>query len=100
LFKLIQLENIDIIENFGNKKNLPITGGPIQSSNGSYLYSCKVLLMTIEQTTELLFYVPLYLAIAKLSLLGKSPSKTSWWTDYKVKLAQWAVQFKENQPDV
>jgi mannan endo-1,4-beta-mannosidase len=30
---------------------------------------------------------------------GKRPTQTSWWNDYKIKLQQWAIHFK-NQPDV
>jgi mannan endo-1,4-beta-mannosidase len=93
--------NLDIAREFiGNSKETPITGGPIQSSNGSYLYSLQSIVddnRTNNRITILCAFG--WDGNRETEFTGKSPSKTSWWNEYKVKLAQWAVQFK-NQPDV
>lgn len=92
---------IDIVREFiGNVQQNPIAGNPIQDQNGSYLHSIqsivydnrvhnKVTLLCAfgwNGTTETLF-------------TGKRPTNTSWWSEYKIKLKEWAIQFK-NQPDV
>jgi mannan endo-1,4-beta-mannosidase len=93
--------NLDIAREFvGNAKETPIIGGPIQSLNGSYLYS----LQSIVDDNRLHNRVTILCAFGwdgnnATEFTGKNPTQTFWWNDYKVKLAQWAVQFK-NQPDV
>ena len=93
--------NLDIVREFnGNCKETPLTGGPIQSSNGSYLYS----LQSMVDDNRMNHKVTILCAFGwdgnnTTEFTGKNPSKTFWWNDFKLKLAQWAVQFK-NQPDV
>jgi mannan endo-1,4-beta-mannosidase len=93
--------NIDIAREFvGNAKETPITGGPIQSSNGSFLYSLQSIVddnRTNNRITILCAFG--WDANRETEFTGKSPKQTFWCNEYKVKLAQWAVQFK-NQPDV
>lgn len=93
--------NLDITREFvGNAKETPITGGPIQSSNGSYLYS----LQSIVDDNRMHNRVTILCAFGwdgnnANEFTGKNPTQTFWWSDYKLKLAQWAIQFK-NQADV
>ena len=93
--------NLDIVREFnGNCKETPLTGGPIKSLNGSYLYS----LQSIVDDNRINNKITILCAFGwdannSTEFTGKNPTQTFWWNDYKVKLAQWAVQFK-NQADV
>tara|TARA_R110000868_G_scaffold98253_3_gene270311 strand:+ start:1517 stop:2545 length:1029 start_codon:yes stop_codon:yes gene_type:complete len=93
--------NLDIAREFiGNVTETPITAGPIQSSNGSYLYS----LQSIVDDNRINNRITILCAFgwdgnSATEFTGKNPTQTFWWTDFKMKLAQWAIQFK-NQPDV
>ena len=93
--------NIDIIREFnGNCKETPLTGSPIQSSNGSYLYS----LQSIVDDNRINNKITILCAFgwdgnSATEFTGKNPTQTFWWNNFKAKLAQWAVHFK-NQPDV
>jgi len=84
----------------GNVKENPISGAAIKDSNGSYLHS----LQTIADDNRKNSLVTIFAAFgwdgkASTEYTGKSPSQTSWLNDYRIKLKQWAIQFKE-QPDV
>ncbi|WP_369769763.1 cellulase family glycosylhydrolase [Flavobacterium sp. WC2416] len=93
--------NLDIVREFiGNVIETPITAGPIQSTNGSYLYS----LQRIVDDNRINGKITILCAFgwdgnSPTEFTGKKPTQTFWWNDYKAKLAQWAVQFKY-QPDV
>lgn len=91
--------NIDIAREFiGNIKETPLTGNAIQDSNGSYLYS----LQRIVDDNRINKRITILCAFGwngqnTTAFTGKSPAQTSWWTDYKTKLALWATQFKDQE---
>lgn len=91
--------NIDIAREFiGNIKETPLTGNAVQDSNGSYLYS----LQRIVDDNRINKRITILCAFGwngqkATEFTGKSPAQTSWWTDYKTKLALWATQFKDQE---
>ncbi|SDW88671.1 cellulase family glycosylhydrolase [Flavobacterium degerlachei] len=93
--------NLDIAREFiGNSKETPLTDGPIQSSSGSYLYSLQSIVDDNRRNNRITILCAFgWDGNSETEFTGKSPTQTSWWNAYKVILAQWAVQFK-NQPDV
>ncbi len=93
--------NIDISREFvGNIKEQPLTGATILDANGSYLHS----LQSVVDSNKLGNRITIIGAFGwdgtpATLFTGTMPTKTAWWNDYKTKLQQWAVQFK-NQPNV
>jgi mannan endo-1,4-beta-mannosidase len=93
--------NIDVAREFiGNAKETPLTGSPIKDSNAAYLHS----LQSVVDGNRLNNRITILCGFgwdgkSNTEFTGKSPSQTYWWNDYKTKLQQWAVLFK-NQPDV
>lgn len=93
--------NLDIAREFiGNIKENPISGTPIQDSNGSWLHS----LQSVVDGNRINNRVTVICAFGwdgtSASLFtGTMPKQTLWWNDYKIKLQNWAMHFK-NQPDV
>lgn len=93
--------NLDIAREFiGNIKENPISGNPIQDTNGSWLHS----LQSVVDGNRINNRVTVICAFGwdgtSASLFtGTMPKQTSWWNDYKIKLQNWAMHFK-NQPDV
>jgi mannan endo-1,4-beta-mannosidase len=93
--------HLDIAREFvGNIKEVPLTGNPVRDANGVYLYS----LQRVADSNRVNNRVTLFCAFGwdgtnATAFTGKSPAQTSWWNDYKIKLQQWATQFKD-QPDV
>lgn len=91
--------NIDVVREFiGNIKETPLTGNAVQDSNGSYLYS----LQRIVDDNRVNKRITILCAFGwngqnTTEFTGKSPTQTSWWTDYKIKLALWALQFKDQE---
>ncbi|MDG2432046.1 cellulase family glycosylhydrolase [Flavobacterium sp.] len=92
---------IDIVREFiGNMKETPINGNTILDSNGAYLYSLQRIIDDNRANNRITILCPFgWDGLASTEFTGKSPAQTSWWNDYKIKLAQWAKQFK-NQEDV
>jgi len=93
--------NIDIAREFiGNIKETRLQGNPIKDSNGAYLYS----LQSIIDANRLHNRITIICAFGwdgknESEFTGKSPTKTIWWNDYKIKLKEWAIYFKD-QPDI
>jgi mannan endo-1,4-beta-mannosidase len=93
--------NIDIVREFvGNVKEQPISGYPIQDANGSWLHSLQAVADSNRKNNKVTIICPFrWNGQANTDFTGKRPTLTSWYNDYKIKLALWATHFK-NQPDV
>lgn len=93
--------NIDISREFiGNIKQTQLQGNPIKDSNGAYLYS----LQSIVDGNRLHNLITILCAFGwdgknETEFTGKSPTRTVWWNEYKIKLKEWVTYFKD-QPDV
>jgi mannan endo-1,4-beta-mannosidase len=93
--------NMDIAREFvGNMKEQPIDGAVIQDANGAYLHPLQHVIDSNRKGGRITILCPFgWNGQAATEFTGKSPATTSWWNDFKVKLQQWAIAFK-NQPDV
>ncbi len=91
--------NMDIAREFvGNVKEEPLTNTVIKDSNGAWLHG----LQRIVDSNRLNKRITILCAFGwdgKTLFTGLRPSQQSFYAAFKTKLAQWAVQFK-NQPDV
>jgi len=93
--------NIDIAREFiGNVKETPLSGSVIKDSNGSWLYS----LQTVADSNRINNRITIFCAFgwdgtSATLFTGQNPTQTAWWNEFKLTLAKWAIQFK-NQPDV
>lgn len=93
--------NIDIVREFaGNIKETPLTGNAVLDANGAYLHP----LQKVVDSNRLNKRITILCAFgwdgtAANMFTGKRPAQTAWWADFKIKLQQWALQFKD-QPDV
>jgi hypothetical protein len=72
----------------------PLTGMQFKTQMALIYIRCSVLLMIRinKQLPSMCFW----LGMDKTTEFGKS-HQTSWWTDYKTKLALWATQFKDQE---
>lgn len=93
--------NMDIVREFiGNIKENPISGTPIQDSNGSWLHSLQSIVDDNKQNNKVTILCAFgWNGIITNEFTGLMPTQTFWWNDYKTKLQQWAIQFKD-QPNV
>jgi len=93
--------HIDVAREFiGNVKEVPLSGFPIQDSTRSYLYSLQAIVDSNRVNNRITIICPFrWNGVATTDFSGKMPTQTYWWSDFKIKLQQWATQFK-NQPDV
>jgi mannan endo-1,4-beta-mannosidase len=93
--------NMDVAREFiGNVKENPIDGSPIQDSNGSWLHSLQKIVDGNRINNRITILCPFGWDGTSATLFtGTMPAQTTWFTDYKIKLQSWAIQFK-NQPDV
>jgi mannan endo-1,4-beta-mannosidase len=93
--------NLDIAREFiGNIKETPLTGNPIQDSNGKYLYSLQNIVDENRKQNKISWICAFGWDGNQATLFtGKSPATAFWWEDYKAKLRLWAIQFKD-QNDV
>lgn len=93
--------NIDIVREFvGNVSQIPISGAPIQDTNGSYLHSLQSIVDSNRQNNKVTILCAFgWNGTSETLFTGKRPTETFWWNEYKIKLQQWAIHFK-NQPDV
>ena len=93
--------NLDVAREFaGNMKESPVTGSVIKDANSVYLYSLQNIVDSNRANKRITILCPFgWDGTAATVFTGKMPAQTFWWTDFKTKLQQWAVQFK-NQPDV
>lgn len=93
--------NLDIAREFiGNSKETPISGNPIQDTQGKYLYSLQNIVNENRKQNKISWICAFGWDGTSATLFtGKSPKNTFWWEDYKAKLRLWAIQFKD-QNDV
>jgi mannan endo-1,4-beta-mannosidase len=93
--------SIDISREFiGNMTENPITGTVIKDANGSYLYPLQLIADSNHNNHRITIFCPFGWDGTSTTLFtGTRPTQTAWWTNYKNKLQQWAIQFKD-QPDV
>lgn len=93
--------NLDIAREFiGNIKETPLTGNPIQDSNGKYIYSLQNIVDENRKQNKISWICAFGWDGNSATLFtGKSPATAFWWEDYKAKLRLWAIQFKD-QNDV
>ncbi len=93
--------NIDIAREFvGNMKETPLAGFPILDANGSYLHSLQAVVDSNRINKRITIICPFgWDGKDQSSFTGKMPDETYWWSEFKIRLKQWAAQFK-NQPDV
>ena len=92
---------LDIAREFvGNIKETKLTGIPFQDSNGSYLHSLQSVVDSNRANNRITIICPFgWNGSNTTDFTGKRPTQTFWWNDFKIKLQDWAVHFK-NQPDV
>lgn len=93
--------NLDIAREFiGNIQETPLTGNPIKSSQGSYLYSLQAMVDENRKNNKISLLCAFgWDGNSSTLFTGKSPENTYWWNDFKTKLKTWAIQFKD-QNDV
>jgi mannan endo-1,4-beta-mannosidase len=93
--------NMDIAREFvGNIKEAPLTGGVIKDANGAYLHPLQAVVDSNRVNKRITIIGAFgWDGISANEFTGKSPTQTPWWNDFKIKLRQWAIQFKD-QPDV
>ena len=93
--------NLDIAREFiGNIKETPLTGNPIQDSNGKYIYSLQNIVDENRKQNKISWMCAFgWDGNPSTLFTGKSPATTSWLEEYKAKLRSWAIQFKD-QNDV
>jgi mannan endo-1,4-beta-mannosidase len=91
---------IDIVREFvGNVKENPITGYPIQDANGAYLHSLQSIVDSNRINKKITILCPFGWDGNGPQFTGLRPTQTSYYNAFKIKLQQWATQFK-TQPDV
>lgn len=92
---------IDVVREFiGNVQQNPISGNPIQDQNGAYLHSLQAIVENNRANNKVTILCAFgWNGTNETLFTGKRPTNTLWWNDYKIKLKEWAIQFK-NQPDV
>jgi mannan endo-1,4-beta-mannosidase len=93
--------HVDIVREFvGNVKEQPISGFPIQDTNGAWLHSLQGVVDSNRINNKITIICPFrWNGVTNTDFTGKRPALTYWYADCKTKLAQWATHFK-NQPDV
>lgn len=93
--------NLDIVREFiGNVSENPLTGFPIEDSNGQFLYALQEIVDDNRSNNLVTILCPFGWNGQQESLFtGKFPTQTEFWSDFKLKLTSWAEQFKD-QPDV
>ena len=93
--------HLDIAREFvGNVKEAPLSGFPIQGSNGSYLHSLQSVVDSNRVNKRITILCAFgWNGVGTTDFSGKRPTQTYWWSDFKIELQKWAIQFK-NQPDV
>ena len=89
--------NLDIAREFiGNTKETPLSGPPIQDSNGKYLYSLQNIVDENRKQGKISWICAFGWDGNSATLFtGKSPKNSFWWEEYKSKLRLWALHFKD-----
>lgn len=93
--------NIDIAREFvGNVRENPVSGPVLLDANGAYLHPLQNVVDSNRKNNRITILCAFgWDGTAATAFTGKRPSETYWWSDYKLKLQQWAAHFK-NQKDV
>ncbi len=93
--------NLDIAREFiGNVKETPLAGNTIKDANGAWLYSLQNIVDSNRANNRISILCAFgWDGTGNTLFTGARPTQTSWWTDFKSRLLQWAIQFKD-QPDV
>jgi mannan endo-1,4-beta-mannosidase len=93
--------NMDITREFvGNMSEQPLTGFAVQDANGAYLHSLQAVIDSNRANKRISIICPFGWNGTNATIFsGKTPNQTYWWNDFKIKLKEWAIHFK-NQPDV
>jgi mannan endo-1,4-beta-mannosidase len=93
--------NIDIAREFvGNVKQVPLSGSVLQDANGAYLHPLQAIVDSNRKNNRVTILCPFqWDGLSATDFTGKMPPLTYWWNDFKIKLRQWALHFKD-QPDV
>jgi mannan endo-1,4-beta-mannosidase len=90
---------IDIVREYiGNMRDNPLVGSA-QYINGEWLHSLQAVVDENRRNGKVTILCPFGWNGMSNPFLGKNPSQTWWWSEYKVRYRQIANQFK-NQPDV
>lgn len=93
--------HIDIAREFiGNMKEQPVTGTVITDANGAYLHPLQL----VADSNRIHHRISIFCAFGwdgkpGTAFTGTRPTQSAWWSNYKIKMQQWALQFKD-QPDV
>jgi mannan endo-1,4-beta-mannosidase len=93
--------NMDVVREFvGNMNKQPLSGNPIQDSNGVWLHSLQEVVDNNRINHKITVICGFRWDGNDTTLFtGKKPSAQVFWSAFKTKLTQWAVYFKD-QPDV
>ena len=93
--------NLDMVREFvGNMKEARLSGGVIQDANGAFLHSLQTVADSNRQNKRVTIFCAFgWDGTGATEFTGKRPTLCAWWNDFKIKLQQWAIQFKD-QPDV
>lgn len=93
--------HIDIAREFvGNIKEARLSGAVFQDANGAFLHPMQSVVDSNRQNHRVTIFCAFgWDGTSATEFSGKRPSLTSWWNDYKIKLQQWAIYFKD-QKDV
>ncbi len=88
--------HIDIVrEVIGDISETPISGGPIQDHNGSWIYSLQSMADNNLANGKVTIFCPFsWDWTSGTTFSGMNPSSASFWSAYKTKLQAWANQFK------
>jgi mannan endo-1,4-beta-mannosidase len=90
---------IDVVREFvGNVKECPLTGWVLKDANGAYLHPLQSVVDS-NRANKKITIIGAFGWDGKTEFTGLSPKKNIWYNDFKNKLAQWAMHFKD-QPDV
>jgi mannan endo-1,4-beta-mannosidase len=93
--------NMDIAREFvGNMKEQPINGYPVHATNGDWLHSLQEVVDSNRANNLITIICPFrWDGQTNTDFTGVSPGQAVWYTDYKIKMQEWATWFK-SQPDV
>ena len=93
--------NLDISREFiGNVQEEPVQGNIIRDNTGAYLYPLQTIVDSNRAANKISILCPFRWNGNDSTLFtGKMPRQSFWWNDYKIKLKEWAIFFKD-RPDV
>lgn len=97
----LPLWNLNIVREFiGNMSENPISGYPIQDTNGQFLHPLQTIVNTNRSNGLVTILCPFgWNGTNETLFTGIFPTETDFWEAYKEKLVIWAEHFKD-QSDV